>query len=62
VKCQARQYSDEKVCASCGLRWDANDPDPPMCRHGKRGMTAEEAKAEVDLILNRNNENKETRQ
>lgn len=29
--CKARQQSDEIACAKCGLRWEANDPDPPKC-------------------------------
>ena len=39
-KCHARQYSDQMVCAPCGLIWDANDPEPPACRkHIKRAVT-----------------------
>lgn len=30
--CQARQYSDQMVCAACGLAWDMNDPEPPACK------------------------------
>jgi len=30
--CLARQYSDQMMCAACGLAWDINDPDPPACR------------------------------
>lgn len=30
--CQARQYSDQKVCHKCGLVWDMNDPEPPACK------------------------------
>lgn len=29
--CEARQYSDQKVCHKCDLVWDMNDPDPPEC-------------------------------
>lgn len=32
MKCLARQYSDQMMCAECGLAWDVNDPDPPSCR------------------------------
>jgi len=32
MKCQARQHSDQMHCAKCRLTWDANDPDPPVCR------------------------------
>jgi hypothetical protein len=28
--CRAVQYSDSMVC-DCGLRWDTNDPYPPLC-------------------------------
>ena len=30
--CQARQYSDQKVCHRCNLVWDMNDHEPPECR------------------------------
>jgi len=30
--CEARQYSDQKVCHRCNLVWDMNDPEPPECR------------------------------
>lgn len=30
--CEARRVqSGEMACTRCGLRWDANDPDPPVC-------------------------------
>jgi hypothetical protein len=29
--CQALRQSDEMVCAPCRLRWDVDDPDPPLC-------------------------------
>lgn len=29
--CQARQYSDQMVCAKCNLAWDVGDDDPPRC-------------------------------
>ncbi len=32
--CRATQHSDQMICASCGLVWDTNDPDPPECRVG----------------------------
>lgn len=30
--CRVQQQGDEMACA-CGLRWDVNDPDPPLCVH-----------------------------
>lgn len=30
--CKARQYSDQMMCGYCGLQWDVNDPDPPLCQ------------------------------
>ena len=30
--CRVVQQSDEMVCV-CGLRWDVNDPAPPLCAH-----------------------------
>lgn len=34
MACQTRRENDELVC-SCGLRWDVDDSDPPICRHAK---------------------------
>jgi len=31
-ECRPRQEGDEMTCR-CGLRWDVNDPDPPVCVH-----------------------------
>lgn len=31
MTCHARQYSDEMHCPVCRLRWDVNDPEPPLC-------------------------------
>lgn len=31
MKCQARQHSDQMICHKCGLVWDMNDPEPPVC-------------------------------
>lgn len=30
--CKARVAGQEYICTACGLRWDLNDDDPPMCR------------------------------
>jgi len=30
--CKAVQESDQMRCASCGLLWDVNDPEPPECK------------------------------
>jgi hypothetical protein len=32
MTCQARQHSDQMICAACGLVWDTNDPEPPSCK------------------------------
>jgi hypothetical protein len=32
-ECEARQYSDRMHCCRCGLTWDVNDFDPPLCKH-----------------------------
>ena len=32
MTCYARQISDQKHCAYCGLIWDVNDPEPPKCK------------------------------
>jgi len=31
ANCRAYQMSDQMVCP-CGLAWDVNDPEPPVCR------------------------------
>ena len=36
INCKARQYSDQMQCATCGLTWDVNDPDPPPCLTDKQ--------------------------
>ncbi len=36
--CKARRVSDQMSCATCGLIWDVNDPEPPMC-----GLDAEQS-------------------
>jgi hypothetical protein len=28
----ARREGDEMICATCGLRWDVADPEPPRCQ------------------------------
>lgn len=48
MTCQARQYSDEMHCPRCRLRWDTNDPEPPVC-----GMTV--ATRSADESLERSN-------
>lgn len=30
-KCRAAQMADSMRCARCGVQWDVNDPDPPVC-------------------------------
>lgn len=34
MACSARQHSDQMVCDKCGLQWDINDADPPLCGTG----------------------------
>lgn len=36
VRCKVRRYSDQMVCATCGLAWDVNDPGPPVCGEVRR--------------------------
>ena len=31
TKCAAKQWSDQMNCVECGLLWDMNDPEPPLC-------------------------------
>ena len=38
-RCLARQVSDQKSCAPCGLLWDMNDPEPPPCPLDAPSMT-----------------------
>lgn len=37
-KCVKRQVSDQYSCHECGLTWDVNDDDPPIC--GRTGELA----------------------
>lgn len=30
--CRVQRQGDEMACV-CGLRWDVDDPQPPMCVH-----------------------------
>jgi uncharacterized protein YbaR (Trm112 family) len=32
MTCKARQVSDQMVCNQCGLLWDVNDAEPPVCK------------------------------
>lgn len=50
--CFARRIGDEFHCEPCGLVWDANDPDPPVCKsHDRRTKVARAAIAAADLKL-----------
>lgn len=31
MTCQARNQGQEWHCLRCRMRWDSNDPDPPVC-------------------------------
>lgn len=39
MKCLARQHSDQMICHQCGLVWDVNDPEPPVCQREVVGST-----------------------
>jgi hypothetical protein len=43
--CQACRQSDEMACAKCHLRWDVNDPDPPLCGRLVAARDAQESLA-----------------
>ena len=30
--CKAVQHSDQTLCEECGIAWDTNDPERPMCK------------------------------
>jgi hypothetical protein len=36
-RCDAAQFSDMMVCP-CGLRWDVNDPQPPLCPYERANL------------------------
>lgn len=40
----ARQYSDQIHCSTCGKQWDVNDIDPPSCIDGHELFLHERAK------------------
>ena len=48
-RCQARQYSDQMMCGACGLTWDMNDPDPPICNNGVKVETIKPPKARESI-------------
>lgn len=31
MTCKARQHSDQMYCDKCGIGWDMNDIEPPVC-------------------------------
>lgn len=41
IKCHARQCNDQMMC-KCGLAWDVNDPEPPVCRGCRMSYTPEQ--------------------
>lgn len=40
MTCRARQYSDQMQCP-CGLTWDVNDMDPPLCPEREKAVKKE---------------------
>lgn len=58
MRCSARQHSDQKICAKCGLVWDMNDPDPPQC---PQEQPARVAMATIRRILNNEHRTDDTR-
>lgn len=30
--CKARRINDQMFCDGCGVQWDLDDTDPPVCR------------------------------
>lgn len=42
--CLAVVEGSEKVCASCHLRWDITDPEPPQCKRDRRRKEDKEAR------------------
>ena len=59
MKCQARQHSDQMICHKCGLVWDMNDPDPPVCvttvRHPATSCSAVSCAATPEMNLTATN-------
>ena len=37
--CEIRQFSDMAECQTCGMKWDVNDPFPPVCNYGENKPT-----------------------
>lgn len=37
MACRARQFNDQMVCHTCGLVWDATDPERPACNMDRNG-------------------------
>lgn len=49
-QCKAIRQSDEMFCPKCNLRWDVNDPSPPLCAPPQEGRKDDANKAPYDLI------------
>lgn len=52
TSCKARQYSDQMSCAACGLTWDVNDPEPPICPQAARPDPDDDRYVEVRTVGN----------
>ena len=36
MPCKAIRRNDQMCCDQCGLQWDIDDPDPPVCVNGEQ--------------------------
>lgn len=50
-KCEAVPFGDTTVCTPCGLRWDTNDPDAPVCQKKARSLSMALYEKEEDQVL-----------
>lgn len=53
--CKAIQMSDNMVCRQCGVRWDANDPEPPECRQDVNETERDAKAANANYLAFKNN-------
>jgi hypothetical protein len=51
--CLAVQHSDQTLCEPCGIGWDTNDPERPMCQR----RAADALVLDVDAFLGKKSEN-----
>lgn len=52
MKCHLMTYGDTTKCQACGLEWDTNAADEPVCRVQQRAivLTVSEFRREIERL------------